>query len=763
MIPLSLIAADDAMLAITTFLANPSPLFTPATQQALRLAQEAAYAALPEVHPPSLAEYLTPDVPVGVHLGNPPGFRPNFGEWLTFWNEDGSPEPQRMNQILALGGLALVPLQLPILQQIPAVQLPLAAPGPLVAPVAPPATPQCFSSAEHFLLAVSRLPVCFMLNGAVLCCRTPISPHNLCSHHLNLLSQLTGNQGAGAANFASPSAFFRIQIPILADLAAARGIPQGELPLSSLLLAFNSLLDYTAPAHPKVKTSPFAAALDSPAKTPLLDALSPIATLSTFVSSTTGMTVENSVSSFSYGDHPSTHYSHHLWPLYKVMGTLVWHSAFSPPGTIAAALLQRGNVITDLRPLTTLFAKYGIGASPAFADLFGQAINPFWLQHSNLYPDLTTKLSAGACSVKKFLDLFVDYRALLTQTSVTFGKRNWSISEEIFNIWATDNSLSQEFIADCVRQGLHLHFNVNQWLEAVFTSIQVQAVQLLQPRIGHDDPQTVHIMMTVIQAARNVHSFPGLVLPLLIDSRDGTNLANWKPASSKELFPIFSADSTITSPDALLRATVEHATAHLNTRKYRELPTSFETTAFTEAAKNGNDLVAAALAPARAHASDRSAAKPSGSASRVIAPSASSTQNSGRKRDASQAFSSPPDSDSQFGPGIQEWLDSNRRYLLNLVPQSLKGFYENGLRARLRSGPPVQEPSSRPDLLAGWKAIPLYRLTPKHSHNDIYCCACGTKSSSDNGHMVYDCPLIVIPGTHFGDIPRVNNHRSSKR
>jgi hypothetical protein len=51
MIPLSLIAADDAMLAITTYLANPSPLFTPATQQALRLAQEAAYAALPELHP----------------------------------------------------------------------------------------------------------------------------------------------------------------------------------------------------------------------------------------------------------------------------------------------------------------------------------------------------------------------------------------------------------------------------------------------------------------------------------------------------------------------------------------------------------------------------------------------------------------------------------------------------------------------------------------------------------------------------------------
>jgi len=112
-------------------------------------------------------------------------------------------------------------------------------------------------------------------------------------------------------------------------------------------------------------TSPYAAALDSPAKTPLLDALSPISTLSTFVSSSTGTTVENSVASFSYGDHPLTHYSHHLWPLYKVMCTLVWYSAFSPPGTIAAALLQRGNVITDLRPLTTLFAKYGIGASPA--------------------------------------------------------------------------------------------------------------------------------------------------------------------------------------------------------------------------------------------------------------------------------------------------------------------------------------------------------------------------------------------------------------
>ena len=71
-------------------------------------------------------------------------------------------------------------------------------------------------------------------------------------------------------------------------------------------------------------------------------------------------------------------------------------------------------------------------------------------------------------------------------------------------------------------------------------------------------------------------------------------------------------------------------------------------------------------------------------------------------------------------------------------------------------------PASRPDLLAGWKAIPLYRLTPKHSHNDIYCCACGTKSGGDNGHIVYDCPLIAIPGTHFGDTPRVMNHRSSK-
>lgn len=109
MIPLSLIAADDAMLAITTFLANPSPLFTPATQQALRLAQEAAYAALPEVHPPSLAEYLAPDVPVGVHLGNPSGFRPNFGEWLSFWNEDGSPEPQQSRSKFPLSNLPQQP------------------------------------------------------------------------------------------------------------------------------------------------------------------------------------------------------------------------------------------------------------------------------------------------------------------------------------------------------------------------------------------------------------------------------------------------------------------------------------------------------------------------------------------------------------------------------------------------------------------------------------------------------------------------------
>jgi len=139
------------MLAINTYLANPSPFLTPATQLALRAAHEAAYATLPDEHPPSLLEYLAPDVPVGPHLGNPIGFRPTLGEWLTLWNEDGSPDPHRMNQILALGGLALVLPQAPILQQALVAQ-----PAP-AAPLDPPALPAQLSEMCYDTIIYSRL------------------------------------------------------------------------------------------------------------------------------------------------------------------------------------------------------------------------------------------------------------------------------------------------------------------------------------------------------------------------------------------------------------------------------------------------------------------------------------------------------------------------------------------------------------------------------------------------------------------------------
>lgn len=217
-----------------------------------------------------------------------------------------------------------------------------------------------------------------------------------------------------------------------------------------------------------------------------------------------------------------------MWALHKYFGPEVFTVAFSPLGTIRNLLLGRGNIVTDLRPLTALFAKYGIGAS--FANLFGVEIPPFWTQHSALYPDLVTKLFAGGCSVREFLDLFNQYHDLLVTTTVTSGRRVLSICEEIFTLWADDNSLSQEFIDGCVKQGLHLQFNVNQWLVAVFSSIHDQAKRLLISNVGQTDPRTTQIQLTIIPAVRNVHSFPGLVLPIDVEpiqSQDGSNLANW--------------------------------------------------------------------------------------------------------------------------------------------------------------------------------------------------------------------------------------------
>jgi hypothetical protein len=731
-------AHDEKVLNIANFLDVQQPIMS----EPVRLALKAGHAEASKLNPIGNTTYLdflsTPVLTLGKQLGRN-FYRPDLGEWLALFDPSGAPSVLMPALLLELRMTSLIVLGLPLAaaQGIPAVT-----PAPF------------FTSAEEFSFFNSKIALCHVrLPDGTVCPFTPSADgSNLCPEHVRTISSLAVFPAPlGASVILSPSDHFLTRKPTLAALSGARTVNIGE---SSFAQAY--LIASTPLPPQKVRVSLAAGALEKSAVVPGHDALS---FTTRFYPAVPRKSVESLVS-YALG-HPvfslnpnTSHVSHALWGLRRVLGSSVFAICFSPQGTALSLLKLSGSCLTSTEPLAPFFLNYGLGAFPAVADLFGAASSEL-LQHAKYIthnPLLGIHCFALGCSVSDFLRMLEMYNDILHKNVQKNGIMIPSIQLSIFEQWMSDNSISGEFRDALIRAEMHLLFNVNQWLSSTFAIIHEQAKRLLGPLTAQVDAEVFCIQAALVQCFRNLGSNPGILNLVDIDQleKKATQMANFSALDG--LDPMFQVDPELKTATALLQARMDRATKHSESRVSVSRPIEEACNTARALSLSAPSVITKLRAPPVTK-SPSPVRSPNGRTSTKRPLGSEEGQHSTAHEKADTHKSDQPNPH-------QAWFDTNISALLKSVPHSTQNAYKMSLLARLRRLKSTSMPCQNindPSLSRGWKDgfRPIYRLLPDSRHTSMFCFACGVRSPG-HGHTVYDCDRMSVAGTVFNDIPAMD-------
>jgi hypothetical protein len=695
-------------------------------------------------------------------------FSPSIASWLGFFFE-GKPVPG-INSVLTFLNLPLIIFTQPTLVVKPSSSF---TPGSL------------FTSDIAVEIFFDKIPLCKVVTAGSLCLHAPTAVGFFCSSHAAMIPQLSANLVPPTLTSAVPTiavpAFFNVmRVPTTEEFAAARPLqPNGTL---------SSALNYSITDKDRRQTTP--AHLLAPAKLPhfaAADAIEP------FFPAQEGTSVEasfhNALASACVRDQQNTHGTHTLYPFIADFGAGAFQLACPAEGTVRNFITHNGNSVSSLKYIFPFISRFGIAAFPAFADLFGPTSCDSTLQsYINLHPSLGTPFLAMYATSSVFLDLLTYYRQAFTNTISGQHQLKPSIAELIFRTWTSSQDLNPAITTTLIAHGMHLRFIINQWILATFDTLADQARTELMEFSGSTDPRGVHIQLSFVQAFRNLGCNPG-VLKLVsiteIKESKASQLASLLPASS--VTPSFTISKTISTPEDQARERIKHVTELARGKTFSTIPAmdvvAIRTTlsGYGQFISRSRDSAPASLRSPSHNPSDNTSKVHThkGSPLRGYQPSperSSAFEESSPKRLRSSP-TPPPDRQwsgpsSQLSPSLSNdpragrvkpdnraWITDNYSRLVTRarerLPASVAATYESGITHRLNWYPPCLERIDDASLVAGWKAIPIYKLFPTCRRNREYCCACGARG--EDFHDSEQCPMIINPAHPIVGIPKMNN------
>ena len=740
MIPQDDFAFMQGILAVSNFLAVERPFLPEATRQILQAAHAEVATCIFDSELGSFQAFLSL-VQVPFEFSNK-FIKLSIGQWLDFFNPDGSPSPT-MGDFLKAAGLS------PLTQTLP---------NP-PSPSPPSASLQSFfGSQEQYQAFQQILPCCHTAKQGHHCLHVATAGGPFCPLHSALLPLLTaGDSSLDGDIIVSPVMYYQILLPTAEQFAVARPtLNIGTSPTDRFRLQLARAL---APIIAKSKAS-----LSSPFEKPVLlpdsGALAPEDKLPVFVPVALGHSVENSVSIILQNEayqHGHRHFSQAVWPSVKLLSSSAFLIGWPAPGTIAKEIAMANGLVGSVSPLLPFFLKYSPAAFPCFADHFGQqSSEPTWYEnYIKISPNLGIPCGASSGSIPNFLLCLQSWRQAFVHTRIFAQQKLRSFSELIFHSWAADNC-SSELRDIIVSQGLHLHFTPIQWVLACTDAIINQAVEVLTPLSAFDDALSYTLQMSFLQAFRNLCSNPGILSPVEVREPKGTFMANIGTHESKS--PMFAFNPLITTQAELYRARVEAATMHLLSRSPRNIPTEDQ----ASAAKSYASAIPALLDSLRSpKTAPPSPLKTDKKRSPVKDLSIGSDSKKPKWEVPSAAPSPPPAStispqrDARTVVDNSAWLDEFGASIMaratSALTAPLASAYNKSLQTQAKHLFPIPGKSITSAHVTGWKVIPLYRLFPNYRRNTEYCCACGSHRS----HEAETCPLLLNVRAQPSDIPQL--------
>lgn len=733
----------QAILAVSNFLAVERPLLPEATRLILQNAHTQAATCIFDASLGTFESFLQVNVPFANALGYQNRFiKLSIGEWLDFFNVDGSLSPTIGDFLKAAG--------LPPLTQTSLV--------PNLPPSSSPASLQLFfSSQEQYQAFQQILPCCHTAKQGHHCLQVPAAGGPFCPTHSSLLALLTaGNTSPDSDIIVSPVMYYQILLPTAELFAAAR--PTLSIGKSSSDRLRLQLARAITPIVSKAKTlsSPYEKLVVLPDS----GALSPEDTLPVFVPVALGHSVENSVSTILQNEafqHGHRHFSQAVWPSVKLLSSAAFLIGWPAPGTVAREISMANGLVGSVSPLLPFFLKYSPAAFPCFANLFGHSSSePTWCEnYLKIAPHLGIPCGASSGSIPNFLLCLQSWRQAFVHSRIFAQQKLRSFSELIFHAWAADNC-SSELRDIIVSQGLHLHFTPIQWVLACTDAIINQAVEVLTPLSAFDDAVSYTLQMSFLQAFRNLCSNPGILSPVEVKEPKGTFMANIGSLDSKS--PMFAFDPLILTPAELYRARVEAATMHLISRSPRNIPTEDQASAAKTYASSIPSLLAGLRSPKTAPHSPPKADK---KRSPTKDPSTGADPKKLKWEVPSAAPSPPPAAtvspqrEARTVVDNTTWMDRFGASLMArataVLPTAQALAYNKSFLTQAKYFVPIPGENITSAHVTGWKVIPLYRVFPHYRRNTEYCCACGSHKS----HEAETCPLLLNASAQPSDIPQV--------
>lgn len=702
--------------------------------------------------------------------------------WLALFAETGLPL-LTMNNVMALVASPLIVF--PVLQAAHLVPAPVA---PTPAPeLAEYVSGQYFRSEVHLRMFQAALPLCSThINGTV--CAAAPSVTGACAAHNGMLALLTSPPLPGSPSIFSTESWPGLRVPCLEDLSLNRpGFNVGK---------FFTAIAARPSDKDKSRPTPLALHLQKEAKTPFL--APPDGSVQPFLA-LEGSSIEEFGRRRLESYNPAIQVSQAYYPLLSDFGLSGMSLACPPAGTFRDFLTEKGPMVS-LGPVNYIFARFGPAAFPAFASLFGGPDSDAHLRpFTAVYEDLGVPLKGLTCRSSDFLTLLGHYREALTVSMEGSHQHRPSITEIIFRLWTRDNNIPLDLTAALVKARLHERFVINQILVALFDTLHQQAIRLLSNMGASTDPKVWKIQSSIVQAFRNLHSYPGTFREIslsTLESRECHEMANWRhpDSASAPEYAAWTVDPSLHSETELASSRMRAATDWQRGRVYMA-PEPSELAESKLQLLNAHKEIARArlvtqkppssLSKPSDHVSPRSfpTAKVDSDSSKLAASFLAAASRSesplGRsKRSISPRPPSPTKGDSPLEKRVKwedrvpqelratsERLDQVFLDLVELVPSALREVYKNAISFRLEMQNvaclnPVQKGQGK-----GFSGVPLYKLFPAFKRNASFCCICGTRqlaafrpgakgSPSKVGHLTANCPMIA--GSNLADLPNLN-------